>query len=313
METIVFTNGCFDILHPGHIDLLKQARNLGTKLIVGINSDRSVREIKGSTRPLLNQESRAAILRELRSVDEVRVFDENTPERIIKEIKPHILVKGGDWKPEEIIGANFVLENGGRVFSIPFKQNISTSQIIEKMQSGDISLNPKPNSLTVNASDNLSESSLSDFPGVFQVSNAQTIQRGAELIANVLAKKNKICVAGFPSDWLGCRRISEDFERYFGKENILLSDNLAEIENNLRAGNLLVSVGGFEDREDFANVLMKAVQNDVRTILLIGKNHRKQAALSDVCVMSEAKSPDELVWQQTFIGYLWSLAVGWRK
>lgn len=135
MEIIVFTNGCFDIIHPGHIDLLKRARSLGTKLIVGINSDRSVRAIKGAPRPFLKDDWRAAILREMRSVDEVRIFDEDTPERLIKEIKPDVLVKGGDWQLGQIIGAEFVIENGGKVFSLPFEQNISTSQIAERVRS----------------------------------------------------------------------------------------------------------------------------------------------------------------------------------
>ena len=116
MEKVVFTNGCFDILHPGHIDLLERARALGTKLIVGINSDESVRKIKGSERPFLLQNDRALILLGLRSVDEVRIFNEPTPQKIIEEVKPDILVKGGDWKINEIIGADFVIKTGGEVF-----------------------------------------------------------------------------------------------------------------------------------------------------------------------------------------------------
>jgi D-glycero-beta-D-manno-heptose 1-phosphate adenylyltransferase len=118
MEKIVFTNGCFDIIHPGHIDLLERAKKLGTKLIVGINSDASVKAIKGADRPFLSQDARKAVLEGLKSVDEVRIFDENTPENLIKEVKPDVLVKGGDWKPEEIIGADFVTRNGGEVFSL---------------------------------------------------------------------------------------------------------------------------------------------------------------------------------------------------
>ena len=109
METIVFTNGCFDILHAGHVDLLTRARSLGTKLIVGINSDNSVRQIKGASRPFVGEEGRAAVLRGLRAVDEVVIFNEPTPQRIIEKIKPDVLVKGGDWKPEEIVGSDFVL------------------------------------------------------------------------------------------------------------------------------------------------------------------------------------------------------------
>ncbi len=137
MEKVVFTNGCFDIIHPGHLNLLKKARSLGTKLIVGLNSDQSVRAIKGSGRPILKQEARAAILKELRAVDEVRIFDEHTPERLIREIKPHILVKGGDWSPEQIIGADFVLKHGGEVFLIPFENDFSTTKIIEKIRASE--------------------------------------------------------------------------------------------------------------------------------------------------------------------------------
>jgi len=113
MEKIVFTNGCFDIIHPGHVDFLERARALGSKLIVGINSDASVRAIKGSDRPIQGQEERRAVLAGLRSVDEVVIFEEPTPEELIKHIKPDVLVKGGDWAVDKIIGADFVTTNGG--------------------------------------------------------------------------------------------------------------------------------------------------------------------------------------------------------
>ncbi|MCC7306755.1 MAG: D-glycero-beta-D-manno-heptose 1-phosphate adenylyltransferase, partial [Acidobacteria bacterium] len=129
----VFTNGCFDILHRGHIDLLERARALGDKLIVGLNSDDSVRRIKGAGRPVQDQASRQAILLGLKSVDEVIIFDELTPENLIHKIKPDILVKGGDWKVDEIIGADFVRQNGGQVFSLPLIEGYSSSAIIEKM------------------------------------------------------------------------------------------------------------------------------------------------------------------------------------
>src|SRR4051812_12032389 len=126
---IVFTNGCFDIIHPGHIDLLEKAKALGTKLVVGINSDRSVRSIKGQGRPLQNQEARRTVLLGLKAVDEVVIFDELTPENIIREIKPDVLVKGGDWKEDEIIGADFVKANRGRVVRIPLVEGYSTTAI----------------------------------------------------------------------------------------------------------------------------------------------------------------------------------------
>ena len=127
MGTVVFTNGCFDLLHPGHIDLLKRAKELGTRLVVGINSDASVRRIKGADRPFTNEKERAEILSAISAVDEVIVFDEPTPERLIKELKPDVLVKGGDWKPEEIIGSDFVIACGGKVVSLPFLDGYSSS------------------------------------------------------------------------------------------------------------------------------------------------------------------------------------------
>src|SRR5947208_12214646 len=135
MEKVVFTNGCFDILHPGHIDLLDRARSLGSKLIVGINSDSSVRAIKGPDRPIQSQTERREVLLGLRSVNEVVIFEELTPENIIKVISPDVLVKGGDWKTTEIVGADFVLERGGEVYSLPLKNGFSTSSIICKMKS----------------------------------------------------------------------------------------------------------------------------------------------------------------------------------
>ena len=134
MNRIVFTNGCFDIIHPGHIDLLERAKALGTKLIVGINGDDSVKAIKGADRPFLDQESRKAVLLALKAVDEVEIFDELTPENLIRKIKPDILVKGGDWRENEIIGADFVKNNGGKVYSLPLKEDFSSSKIVNKIK-----------------------------------------------------------------------------------------------------------------------------------------------------------------------------------
>jgi D-glycero-beta-D-manno-heptose 1-phosphate adenylyltransferase len=134
MQTVVFTNGCFDLLHPGHIDLLRRAKALGTRLVVGINSDESVRKIKGPERPFVGELERKEILSAISSVDDVIIFDEATPERLIKEIKPDVLVKGGDWKPEEIIGSDFVLAHGGKVMSLPFLDGYSSSGLVEKIR-----------------------------------------------------------------------------------------------------------------------------------------------------------------------------------
>ncbi len=130
---IVFTNGCFDILHRGHVRYLQQARSLGDVLVVGLNSDDSVKRLKGPTRPINNQEDRAAVLDALRAVDYVCLFDEDTPFELISSCLPSILVKGGDYTPETVVGADTVRNNGGEVVILPFVPGKSTSGIIEKI------------------------------------------------------------------------------------------------------------------------------------------------------------------------------------
>ncbi len=131
---LVFTNGCFDLLHPGHVDLLQRARALGDRLIVGLNSDESVRALKGPTRPIWNEQERAAMLLALRCVDQVVIFNERAPARLIEDLRPDVLVKGGDWPVERIVGAKTVLKYGGHVHSIPLLQGYSTTSIIARLQ-----------------------------------------------------------------------------------------------------------------------------------------------------------------------------------
>ena len=131
---IIFTNGCFDLLHDGHLQLLIKAKQLGGKLIVGINSDDSVKRLKGESRPIKNQTSRLLQLAALQMVDGVILFEEDTPLELIKMIEPDILVKGGDYKIETIVGANDVITNGGRVEIIPIVEGFSTSNIIAQIK-----------------------------------------------------------------------------------------------------------------------------------------------------------------------------------
>ncbi len=133
-KKIVFTNGCFDILHPGHVAYLNEAKSLGDTLVVGLNSDESVRRLKGNDRPVNNQDDRTFMLMNLKAVDHVFIFDQDTPYELIKEIMPNILVKGGDWKPEQIVGSDLVLANGGEVKSLKFIDGHSTSTLISKVQ-----------------------------------------------------------------------------------------------------------------------------------------------------------------------------------
>jgi D-beta-D-heptose 7-phosphate kinase/D-beta-D-heptose 1-phosphate adenosyltransferase len=131
---VVFTNGCFDILHRGHVSYLHETKKLGDFLIVGVNSDASVSKLKGPSRPIQNEQDRLYILAGLESVDAVILFSEDTPEKLIKNLLPNVLVKGGDYQINEIVGHDIVLSNGGLVTTIPFVEGKSTTNIVKKMQ-----------------------------------------------------------------------------------------------------------------------------------------------------------------------------------
>ncbi len=133
-EKVVFSNGCFDILHLGHIDYLEKAGQLGSKLIIGINSDISVQRLKGPQRPVQPENARARMLAALAFVDAVVLFEDDTPLRLIETLKPHILVKGDDYTIDNIVGADIVLQEGGEVKTIPLVKGCSTTQIIEKIK-----------------------------------------------------------------------------------------------------------------------------------------------------------------------------------
>lgn len=130
-KKVVFTNGCFDLIHAGHIDYLSKAKVLGDVMIVGLNSDASVMRIKGSKRPILNETERSIIISNLKPVDYVVLFDEDTPKLLIEELLPDILVKGADWEIENIVGKDVVVTNGGKVKTIEFVNDQSTSKIIK--------------------------------------------------------------------------------------------------------------------------------------------------------------------------------------
>lgn len=134
-RTIVFTNGCFDLLHAGHVDLLRQARAHGDALVVGLNSDDSVRRLKGASRPIIPLAERAFVLAGLESVDCIIPFASDTPLELILAIKPQVLIKGGDWPVEKIVGASGVQAWGGKVFSLPLLPGYSTTAIVAKIRS----------------------------------------------------------------------------------------------------------------------------------------------------------------------------------
>jgi D-glycero-beta-D-manno-heptose 1-phosphate adenylyltransferase len=133
---VVFTNGCFDLIHLGHIDYLSKAAGLGDKLMIGLNSDASVRKIKGKNRPLNDEKTRLYVMASFSFTDAVVLFDEDTPDKLIRELLPDILVKGGDYREDEIVGAEVVKKNGGRVIILPFLKGYSTTAIEEKIKKG---------------------------------------------------------------------------------------------------------------------------------------------------------------------------------
>jgi D-beta-D-heptose 7-phosphate kinase/D-beta-D-heptose 1-phosphate adenosyltransferase len=133
-KKIVFTNGCFDILHVGHVCYLEEARNLGDFLVIGVNSDDSVSRLKGPSRPINPLEQRMMVLAALQSVDAVIPFSEDTPYNLIEALLPDLLVKGGDWKVEDIVGSSLVIANGGKVLSLPFTAGWSTTSIEQKIK-----------------------------------------------------------------------------------------------------------------------------------------------------------------------------------
>lgn len=133
-KKLVFTNGCFDILHIGHVRYLEEAKKCGDLLVVAVNSDTSVKKLKGPERPLQTEVDRATILSALRSVDYSVIFSQETPLELIESIQPDVLVKGGDWAIEQIVGADFVLKNGGEVRSLQFVEGRSTTSVVEKIK-----------------------------------------------------------------------------------------------------------------------------------------------------------------------------------
>ena len=141
-ERIVFSNGVFDLLHRGHVEYLRDARALGDRLVVGVNTDASVRRLKGPGRPVVAEDGRAAVLAALACVDLVILFAEDTPDRLIRDVRPDVLAKGGDWALDTIVGREFVESYGGRVERIRLREGLSTSGLIQRIREGKSALEP---------------------------------------------------------------------------------------------------------------------------------------------------------------------------
>lgn len=322
MEKIVFTNGCFDILHPGHIDLLTRAKALGTKLIVGLNSDSSVAAIKGLNRPINSQDERAEVLRGLRSVDDVVIFDELTPENLIKQVNPNVLVKGGDWKESEIIGADFVRANGGEVFSLPLKDGFSTSNIIERMENNMVQ--------RIEDDDSTIANSLREHIELLELLHSSyetNIAECSELIFQTFLSGNKLLICGnggsaadaqHIATELVCRYESErkglpaialttdtsaltaitndfNFERVFARQVEALANN----------GDLLIAISTSGNSPNVITAVMTARNIGCKVLGMTGANGKKLASLCDACFMVPSERTARIQEAHITIAHIW--------
>lgn len=319
---IVFTNGCFDILHPGHVDLLERARELGNKLIVGINSDSSVRSIKGPGRPVVDQDSRAAVLRALRSVDEVIIFDEPTPERLIAELRPDVLVKGGDWKPEEIIGADLVRSWGGKVVSLPLVPGHSSSKIIAGFANGQ-------KQKEHNGQDGLL-GSLSEHLKVFEKLRdecSDSIFRCFKIISETFADDRKLLICGNGGSAADSQHLAAEFVGRFESERrafpavALTTDTSAltalandysfervfsrQVEALGNAGDCLLAISTSGNSPNVIAAVMEARRRGMRVIGLTGASGKKLASLCDACVMVPSGRTARIQEAHITIAHIW--------
>ncbi|MFN2500506.1 MAG: SIS domain-containing protein [Pyrinomonadaceae bacterium] len=320
---IVFTNGCFDIIHPGHVDLLERARSLGSKLIVGINSDRSVRSIKGPGRPLQDEESRKAVLLGLRSVDEVVIFDELTPDDVIRTIRPDILVKGGDWPVDQIVGADFVQRNGGKVFSLPLKNGYSSSRILEKLAA------PAGEGAAVNG-DSVIERSLNEHRGVFRSISDRiipSIEACADIILETVLNGNKVLICGNGGSAADSQHIAAEFVGRYETERralpaiALTTDTSAltalandydfqrifarQVDALAAEGDCLIAISTSGNSPNVISAAMSARQKGCKVVGMTGAKGKKLASLSDACVMIPSERTARIQEGHITVAHVW--------
>lgn len=326
METVVFTNGCFDILHPGHIDLLNRAKALGTKLIVGINSDESVKAIKGTQRPFVGQNERREVLLGLKSVDEVVIFDELTPENIIKEIKPNVLIKGGDWSENEIIGSDFVKQNGGKVFSLPLKDDYSSSKIVEKIKMNGTQAEKKEGNLT----NDVVEATLKQHIGVFEeiLSNDKdNIESCAQLLFETFKKGGKVLVCGNGGSAADAQHIAAEFVGRYETERkalpsiALTTDTSAltaiandydferifsrQVEALAAEGDCLLAISTSGNSPNVISAVMTARNKGCSVIGMTGIKGKKLASLCDKAILIPSERTARIQEAHITIAHIW--------
>lgn len=321
--SVVFTNGCFDILHPGHVDLLERARALGEKLVVGINSDSSVRAIKGNGRPLQSAESRKEILLGLRAVDEVVIFDELTPENIIKAIRPDVLVKGGDWQRDEIIGADFVESYGGKVFSLPLKDGHSSTKIVEKI------LNKDPEASDSPSAGSTVLTSLDQHLEVFRslADDTRSIDECAEVLLSTFKSGNKVLLCGNGGSAADAQHIAAEFVGRYETERralpaiALTTDTSAltalandydferifarQVDALAGPGDCLIAISTSGNSPNVISAVMTARNKGCKVVGMTGANGKKLASLSDACLMVPSTRTARIQEAHITIAHIW--------
>jgi len=322
MEKIVFTNGCFDIIHPGHVDLLKRAQALGTRLIVGINSDNSVRRIRGESRPFSSENDRSDVLLGLKSVDEVRIFDELTPERLIEELRPDVLVKGGDWAENEIIGSTFVKRNGGEVYSLPLLDGYSSTRIVESILRTVEQPGPP-------ASAGIAAESLTQHADVFSKLGAivPVVEKAGEIIADTFERGNKILICGNGGSAADAQHLAAEFVGRYEAERkglpaiALTTDTSAitalandysfdrifsrQVEALASEGDLLIAISTSGNSPNVIAAVMAARDRGCTVIGMTGASGKKLASLCDECIVVPATRTARIQEVHITIAHIW--------
>ncbi len=325
MEKIVFTNGCFDLIHPGHVDLLERAKKLGTKLIVGINSDESARAIKGAPRPFLGQNERAAILNALKSVDEVRIFDELTPENLIKEIKPDVLVKGGDWSENEIVGSDFVKARGGEVLSLQLLGEFSSSNLVDNIRGPKTVDDLKDSPDTDLISRSLMQHA--EVIGNVVKNNRRDIAKCAELLTDTLISGKKVLLCGNGGSAADAQHIAAEFVgRYESERRALPAIALTTDTSALTAlandydfqrifarqidalaveDDCLIAISTSGNSPNIIAAVMAARNRGCKVIGMTGAKGKKLAGLCDACIVVPSDRTARIQEAHITIAHIW--------
>lgn len=324
MSKIVFTNGCFDVIHPGHVDFLERASKLGNKLIVGINSDESVRTIKGPKRPIITEGERARVLRSIRFVDEVHIFPESTPEKLIRSLRPDVLVKGGDWPVEQIVGADFVIANGGEVFSLPLHGEFSSTSILESgvdTDSHEVAIAEVHDVFSehIEVFDALRTECLNDmvrcadaiveslenggkillFGNGGSAADAQHI--AAELIGRYEKERRSLPAIALTTDTSAITAIANDYsyEHVFARQ----------IEGLANPGDVVIGISTSGNSPNVLSGIMKAREKGCVTIGLTGAKGKKLAGVCDLSVLVPTSRTARIQEAHIFIGHFLCSAV----